>query len=455
LGIPAAVAVSRPRAVLVVGACVAVAALSLLVPWSLAFDPQAWVVWGRDVLRLELDTRSGPSWKPLPVLITTPLALTGDAAPALWLVVARTGALLALAGAAALAGRLAGTAAGVAAAAVMALSPWWLYNAALGNSEGLLAASVLWAIVAHLDGRLRPALALATAAALLRPEVWPFFAVYCFWLWRRDPALRWAVVTAALAVPVLWLGPDLLGIGGAVGASRAARGEPSPGSAGSADVPGLAVLSDAATRLSIPAVIAAVAGALLGPRVARVLALAALGWVALVAVMAQAGYAGNPRYLVTAAAVGCVLAGVGIVRLVEVVGGRLGARVAAVGVLVVAVGLVALPDLRDQADELEIRADRREQLTHLVAAAGGRAEILGCSRVRTAADMRPLVAWELDLPMLDLDVPPVAPAVVLRWHPFDGDPIEPAMDTAGFRLVARAPGWEALAACGRAPQTTS
>jgi hypothetical protein len=57
------------------------AAASLLLPWSLAFDPQAWVVWGRDVLRLDLDTRSGPSWKPLPVLIATPLALAGGPCP--------------------------------------------------------------------------------------------------------------------------------------------------------------------------------------------------------------------------------------------------------------------------------------------------------------------------------------------------------------------------------------
>ena len=83
--------------------------VSLLLPWALAFDPQAWVVWGRDASRLALDTSGGPSWKPLPVVVTTPLALTGDPAPALWLVVARTGGLLALAGAWALAARLGGT----------------------------------------------------------------------------------------------------------------------------------------------------------------------------------------------------------------------------------------------------------------------------------------------------------------------------------------------------------
>ena len=38
-----------------------------------------------------------------------------------------------------------GRLAGVVAALVMALSPWWLLNSALGNSEGWLAAAVLWA----------------------------------------------------------------------------------------------------------------------------------------------------------------------------------------------------------------------------------------------------------------------------------------------------------------------
>ena len=66
--------VSRGGAVLVVAA-LALAALSLLRPWALAFDPWAWVVWGRETGRLALDTSSGPSWKPFPVLFTTPLAL--------------------------------------------------------------------------------------------------------------------------------------------------------------------------------------------------------------------------------------------------------------------------------------------------------------------------------------------------------------------------------------------
>ena len=133
--------VAAQGAALVVAALV-VSALSLLRPYALAFDPMAWMVWGREVGRLTLDTSSGPSWKPFPVLFTTPLALFGAPGPALWLIVARAGGLLALAGVFTLSSRLAGRWAGAAAVAVMALSPWWLFNTALGNSEGLLAAAV-------------------------------------------------------------------------------------------------------------------------------------------------------------------------------------------------------------------------------------------------------------------------------------------------------------------------
>lgn len=425
-----------------------VAALSLLMPWSLAFDPQAWVVWGREAAHLALDTRPGPAWKPLPVLVTAPLTAAGEAAPALWMLLARSGALLALAGAAALGTRIGGRWAGVAAAAVLALSPWWGYNALLGNSEGLLAAAVLWAIVAHMSGYRGVAVALGTAAALMRPEVWPFLALYGAWLWPREPALRRGLVAAGVVVPALWLGPDVLGIGGALGASEAARGQPSPGSAGLDAYPGLSVLGDAAAFLTVPALLAAVAAVLLpGAGAPRVLAAGAAAWVALVAVMAQAGYAGNPRYLAAAAAVGCALAGAGAVRLGRAM--RLGGAAGAT-VLVAAVALVTAGELRRQADEVGVRASRRAELPVLIAAAGGPGALTHCARVRTAQDVRPLVAWELGVPMAAIDLAPLEHAVVLRWRPHYPGPVEPALgpQQGDFHLLARAPGWAAWAACG-------
>ncbi len=301
------------RLVWLIPAALALAALSLLAPWALAFDPYAWLQWGRDVLRLSLDTSAGPSWKPLPVVVTTPLSLTGGAAPALWLVVARAGGLLALAGAARVAWRLTGSGiAAATAAAAMALGPWWWFNTALGNSEGLLAAAVLWAIVAHLEGRPRLALGLLLAAALMRPEAWAFLGLYGLWLWRADPGARRLVAAAFAAVPVLWFGPDVIGAGGAIGASHAARANASVGSAALSDHPALTVLADAVRQLTVPAALAALAGVVLGPAAARWLGLGALAWVVEVAVMTALGYAGNPRYLDAAAAVGCALAGVGV-----------------------------------------------------------------------------------------------------------------------------------------------
>ena len=203
-------------------------ALSLLLPWAIAFDPWAWISWGRDITHLSLDTSDGPSWKPLPVVATTIFSLAGNAAPVLWLLVARAGGLLALAGAAVLGNRLAGPLAGVIAAATMAVTNWWFFNTALGNSEPIFAAATLWAILAYLDGRPRMALWLAVAGGLMRPEAWPFIGLYVLWLWRTRQASVPELGSALGVLAVLWFGPDVIGAGGALGASEAALG---PGSA--------------------------------------------------------------------------------------------------------------------------------------------------------------------------------------------------------------------------------
>jgi hypothetical protein len=64
-------------------ACVALAAASLLVADEPVYDAWSWLVWGRELAHLELDTTSGPAWKPLPVLLAVPLSLAGDLAPQL------------------------------------------------------------------------------------------------------------------------------------------------------------------------------------------------------------------------------------------------------------------------------------------------------------------------------------------------------------------------------------
>jgi hypothetical protein len=426
---------------LLIVSCVAAAALSLLAPWALAFDPYAWLVWGREIAHGTLDTSAGPSWKPLPVLVTTPLSILGGGAPAAWLVVARTGALLAVAGAAVLGARLGGRAAGAAAALVLALSPWWWFNAALGNSEGLLAASVLWAAVAHLAGHRRAALTALTAGALIRPEIWPFLGLYGLGLWRAPAGPRALVAAAWAAVGLLWVLPGRLGGGGA---SDAAQGTPSAGSAALADVPFLAVLVDAAELVTVPA---AAALLLLAARRERerdrprgrapelgLLAAAAL-YVLIVAVMTQAGYAGNPRYLVPAAALAAVLAAVATARVAAPLG----------LVLVALVAGVTAGDLRAQTRLIGARAETREGLGALAPAA--RAAARGCPAVRTSVPQRSAVAWTLRRPLSGgLDAPPRPPALVLRAVPYAGGPPQPRTAPPS-RPLARAPRWRLETSC--------
>jgi hypothetical protein len=347
----------------------------------------------------------------------------------------------------------------------MALSDWWLFNGALGNSEGLLAAAALWAVVAHLEGRHRFALALLLGAALLRPEAWPFLGGYTFWLWRTGRERLGFLALVLAPVPVLWFGPDVLGAGGALGASSAARGTASPQSAVHADFPALQVLADFAELLTIPVLLAAVAGAVLGGTVARALAVAALAWVALVALMTQAGYAGNPRYNVAAAAVGCVLAGVGVDAVARRVAGTGATRSAAPGrgrgiawilAAALAAGVLAFTagDLSNQVTELGDRADRRTQLDTLVADAGGAGAVNACAPARTVQPMKAMLAWRLDLSLEHLADRPRAPAAVFSAPPgYAGEPAEPAVPR-GFAPVAMEGDWTLAAACtGARPLT--
>ena len=44
-----------------ISACMGLAAVSLLLPSEPSYDPWAWLVWGREIGPLELDTAGGPS----------------------------------------------------------------------------------------------------------------------------------------------------------------------------------------------------------------------------------------------------------------------------------------------------------------------------------------------------------------------------------------------------------
>jgi hypothetical protein len=382
-------------------ACLALAAASLALGGEPVYDAWAWLVWGRELAGLGLDVSSGPSWKPLPVGLAVPLSAAGGAAPALWLVLVRAAWLLALVLAAELAARLAadrGRGARVAAAAFAAGSlalladpvTTWARQGAGGMSEPLLVALVLGAVRAQLGDRSRLALLLGALAALVRPEVWPLLAAYGLWRWRADPAARPLLLAVALALPALWLGPDLL-TGDALGsAGRAQRGGGGP----------LEVLGRAAAlplAAAWPLALAAVAG-----RDRRVLALGlgALAWIAVVAAMAAAGFPGLPRFMAPAAAVVGVLGGAGLARLAAAPRSR------AVALLAVALALVTALQLPGRVAELPraLRTTARIGASHdrlrALARAVGRDPLLRCGHLATSDVLvRTALAWELDVPL--------------------------------------------------------
>ena len=408
---------------LIVG-CLAVAAVSLTVPSAPTYDSWAWLVWGREILHLDLVTLDGPSWKPLPVLFTTPFALFGDdVAPALWLVVARAGGLLAFAMAFRLAARLAGPWAGVIAALALLLADGFVFNLARGTSEGLLVVAVLWGIERHLDGHRTQAFLLGFAAALLRPEVWPFWGLYGLWLvyqaWDGRPPWRTIALVGCLGALtlVLWLLPEYLGSGDWFRAAERAR-EPNPGAAAFAQSPFLEVFRRSRALLSFPvylgALVATAIALLRRDRLQLALAAVATTLTIGVALMAEGGFAGNVRYLYLPVALVCVLAGAGWVEVVR------GAR--RWGPLV-AVALVAWSISYVSDDIQSLKEDRVEtmfwanfygpDLKFAIAQAGGEEKIKSCGHVFAGPFQVPALAWRLHMHTNQVEIYVFGPGTTL------------------------------------------
>jgi hypothetical protein len=310
------------------------AAASLLFHFFPVYDPWAWLVWGRELLQGNFETAAGPSWKPLPVLICAPLSLLGDAAPDAWLLIARAGWICAPLLAGLLAARLSGeqtgrwrwVAAAIAAGSVALTADSFtppLRQLTGGLSEPLLVALVLGAVWAALDERRELTLGLGTAAALLRPEVWPFLALYGLSVRGHHPRLRTATIIVAVLIPLAWFVPDIIGAGTPLQGGETAR------AGGIEFLDGLAVLGRA---LAAPLAACWIGVVLLvqrgdfvnqwfakspsavADRPLTILLIGAGAWILLVALMAIAGFAGLPRFLAPATAIISILGSVGIAR---------------------------------------------------------------------------------------------------------------------------------------------
>lgn len=453
--------------------CLVVAAVSLVLPGAPTYDPWSWLIWGREVTSFDLSTTGGPAWKPLPVIFTAAFSFAGGLAPALWLVIARGGAVLAVVMAYRLARRLAGRTAGLVASAALLSSAGFLgYLVPLGMSEPLLAGLVLWAVERHLDGCRRWAFALGLAAALLRPEVWPFLVLYGAFLWRTDRRDGWLVGVGLAALPLLWFLPDLWGSGDLLRSSHRAQ-IPNPGDPALAEFPGLEVLKLARHNLGPPVNAGALAGAVMAvilfatrrtEKTTVLIAAAAAAWVGIVVVMTQMGLAaGELRFLIVAAALACVLAGVACGRLVEL-GGILAARftrrpeLSVIGrvVATVLLLLIALPyavprirELRSEAGEVRYQAALYDDLPAAIRQLGGRTRVVSCGPLYTNALQVPALAWHLRVHFPQVGFAPRPPGTVFstrngRWAPLD-PPAGP--EELPLPLVAKAGEWEVRSSC--------
>jgi multisubunit Na+/H+ antiporter MnhE subunit len=438
-------------------ACLALSVISLLGPAQPTYDPWAWIIWGREITQGDLVTTFGPSWKPLPVLFTTPFALLGDAvAPAAWLVVARAGGLMAIFMAYRLAARLGGRPAGVIAGAALLLSEDFVRHFARGNSEGLLVALCLSAVALHLDGRRTPAFALGFGAALLRPEVWPFFGLYGLWLALREPRRRLLVLGAFIATAVLWFLPEYLGSGNLLRAAERAR-EANADSAAFAERPFLEVLRRAAGLLPWPVwaggvvALGVALGTRRGTRQRRtVLILAAVAAVLMagVGLMTEAGFAGNLRYVALPVALVCVLAGAGWTWLVRDLHARRGPAVATAAAATLAIvsmpsAVVAAGAFADSLADLRLEAEVYADLDRAIAASGGAEASVRCGRVITGPFEVQALAWTLGRHGAQIDIAGKPPGTVfaLRTHPLAAD--------ERFEAEATTKHWVVKRACGR------
>ena len=177
---------------------------------------------------------------------------------------------------------------------------------------------------------------LGVALGLIRPEAWPLLIVYGAWLWFRHGSIRMRalVVLGLFSLPFFWFVPPWIGSGHPfLAASHAADYNGQLGAHPFFTVLGRGLDIQTIPVLVLGAVAVAVAW-LRRPRDWLTLSLGAgaLVWWVVVVGMTLDGYPGLERFYLPAAGVTCVLAGVGIVRIAEMLSR---------GRLVVALGVVA------------------------------------------------------------------------------------------------------------------
>ena len=464
--------------------CVILAALSAAVlPTVPSYDPWSWVVWGREVSdpHLSFIVNGGPSWKPLPVMFTTVFGLFGGAAPTLWVIAARAGGLMAFVAAYRLAALLvtrggtgrAAPAAGVLAAAGLVMTQDWAYYWFRGASEVVLVGAALWAVERLIAGRRRETFALGVVLGLMRPEAWPFMIAFGGWLALREPALRvrLAILAGLLFMPFAWFAPP----GVSTGQPFLAATHASDYNGHLGAHPLIEVLrrgvDDQSVAILVLALIA-VAITLVRER-ERLILWAAAGagaWWVVVVAMTVDGYPGLERFFLPAAAVACVLAGVGVVRIgalaAELASGAAGGSVGgsegpgrlagparcvglAAGLAVTALAVLAVHGrigyARAQEPLARHAVTRLDQLSAAVAAVGGHRGVYPCKSSFAAVNhsVQTALAWKLHVTLERVGTAMRHPGVLFvgPHDTIDGAPAPIADSLNRVELIRRVGPW--------------
>jgi hypothetical protein len=409
----------------------------LIVIWARArpgFDPYGWLVWGHQTVVGDLNTNAAPSWKPLPYLFMVPFALFGHYELWLWMV---TSVAISLAGVIfagriayrlVLAGDVVGrnaaigrdhtplgdnavasrrrhyaalAAAGFAGMALLGIRDYTHYILS-AQSDPMIVALCLGAVDCHLSGRPRWALALGALAALGRPEVWLFLALYAIWAWRAIPSMRWLILAWIAVLVALWFGipaltsrsPFVAG-SNALGSGRALHNSKVLGTIDR-------FLDMHETPLEIVALLSIALAAVRRDRITLWLTAGGLAWVIVEIAFSVHGWPGLPRYMFAAGGAMVVIAAVGVGRaLAEPPSlGRVAAwaGIAVVALIVASLVPAAVSRARIEHKDLRVQWARTTEINRLagvVSRLGGAARLRGCGEPLTRLEYQTVLAWQL------------------------------------------------------------
>lgn len=419
----------------VIGGAVAVVLGTGMTP---SFDAYGWLTWGHQLLYGNLNLNAAPSWKPLMIIFTLPIALFGSAGPKLLSIVTTTGTLAMAPFAGRIVYRLvlgdrsrealvrrgklaAWIGALVAAVGILGLqghdvpnnfgppqSLWQLTF--IADSDPLCAAIVLAAVDAHLSRRPQLAYILLFFAGLNRPEAWPLLFLYGIYLAWRMPETRALVVSAWILTLVAWYLPTAVAAKSIFQASKLDQGKASA----IKGEPVLPVLARWVTFYEWPMQAAALLGVLVAllRRNRRVLEItgAVILWLIVEMGFALHGFSAVARYMIEPAALMVVVAGYGIGEAIAGPGegrrGRVPRALATILGPLVAVGLIVgigfFLHIRESRVRSLVPGVRnygvvKSHLSQAVARAGGAKAILACGPPAAKNQYQTQLAWTMGL----------------------------------------------------------